>query len=464
MSGVDMEEFTQQVRSGLDCAAARVYPSERFDELFRGRVRRRNRRRRTSIVAAAVMAGAAAAGIVMSVNQSGPARTSVQYATGPQSGNETAGAGWSWRPLPPAPLSPRIQDFSVWTGSQMIVWGGTGPASSVSSQGAAYDPTTNAWTKLPPAPIPGRVGPVGAWTGTEALIFGGVTPSGQSTDGAAYNPASKTWRTLPAAPLGNLTDSGSFTVWTGTQLLAWGFFGDSAASSESGCGSIGHGGGSCAIASFDPATNKWTVGATSPVEAPLFGDAFWTGAEMIVVGWSGGSSSGGGTGSDIAVAYNPKSDTWRELPATPLPGTRTNELAAWDGHELILGGGNSGTGEPVDNDAAACNPATNTWRRLPDAPEGFTGSPRYPEVWTGRYIVSLDDSDTQGRPIILDPGAGTWRLGPPASQPHISEMPAIWTGTEIIRWGGGTPYQTGQADSTRCCDYVTGGQVLTIGN
>jgi hypothetical protein len=449
VSEVDLEEFAQSLRSGLGHAAAGMYPSPGFDDMFGRRVRRR--RRRTSIAAAAAMAVAATAGILFSVEHHGSAGTTLRYSTQPT--GEAAGVPWSWTPLPPAPIDPRIQDFTVWTGSQLVIWGGAGTSAAVSAQGASYEPATSTWRSLPAAPISGRVGPVGVWTGTEVVIYGGTAASGQPNDGAAYDPASRTWRKLPAAPLGNLSDSGSYTVWTGSRMLAWGFFGTSTGTA--------HANGSRAVASFDPATEEWTVGPAAPVEAPLFGDAFWTGREMIVVGSEPGSGSG--PPPDIAVAYNPITDTWSQLPVPPLPGARTDELAAWDGTELILGGGfSSGATRALDRDAAAYNPSTNTWRRLPDAPQGFSGSARYPDVWTGRYVVAVDDGDPQGRPLVLDPAKGTWRLGSPASQPTITEAPAIWTGTSIIRWSGGTPQQTNQPDASGCCEFVTGGEAFTV--
>lgn len=456
MSGVDLEQFAQDVRSGLDDATARIYPSARFDELVRRQIRRR-KQRRTSIAAAAAMAGVAAAGTLFSVVGHGPAGTTLRYTTQPT--GQAAGRpwSWSWTPLPPAPIKPRIQDLSVWTGAQLIIWGGAGTSSAVSAEGGSYEPATNSWREIPAAPISGRVSPVGVWTGSQVLIYGGTTASGQpSTDGAAYDPANNTWQKLPAAPLGNLTNSGSYTVWTGSRMLAWGFFGTSPGTA--------HDHGSRAVGSFDPADDIWTTGAAAPVEAPLFGDAFWTGQEMLVVG-SEPDAGTSGPPPDIAVAYNPNTDTWTQLPPPPLSGARTGEMAAWDGTELILGGGySSGATRPLDSDAAAYNPATNTWRRLPNAPEGFSGSMRYPDVWTGRYVVAVDDSDPQGRPLVLNPATGTWRLGSPASQPTISETPAIWTGTNILRWSGGTPYQTNQPDAAGCCNFVTGGESLTVGN
>jgi Kelch motif len=50
---------------------------------------------------------------------------------------------------------------AVWTGSQVLVWGGvTGGSlsSTVPPHGEAYDPATNQWTAMPEAPLSGRVG------------------------------------------------------------------------------------------------------------------------------------------------------------------------------------------------------------------------------------------------------------------------------------------------------------------
>ena len=118
------------------------------------------------------------------------------------------------------------------------------------------------------------------WTGKDMLIFGGSGTSGTPSDGAAYDPATNTWRKLapiPASLGGNLTGSGSYAVWTGKVMVAWGFFGNGGGS---------HGGGSLAAATYNPAANSWTTGKVAPAQAPLFGDAFWTGKQMIVWGSS----------------------------------------------------------------------------------------------------------------------------------------------------------------------------------
>jgi hypothetical protein len=83
-------------------------------------------------------------------------------------------------------------DFAaVWTGSQVLVWGGvtgSSPASPVPPHGEAYDPATNQWTALPEAPLTGRAFPTAVWTGSQMIVWGGDTTSQNYTDGAAYTP------------------------------------------------------------------------------------------------------------------------------------------------------------------------------------------------------------------------------------------------------------------------------------
>lgn len=100
-----------------------------------------------------------------------------------------------WRVLPAMQYA-RSGFAAVWTGHQALVWGGlTGPAPARVPllHGEAYDPATNRWTALPQSPLPGRASPAAVWTGTEMIICGGSVPGEPEvtifTDGAAYTPA-----------------------------------------------------------------------------------------------------------------------------------------------------------------------------------------------------------------------------------------------------------------------------------
>ncbi len=242
----------------------------------------------------------------------------------------------------------------------MIVWGGYSNMTQY-GDGAAYNPQTRTWTKIAASPLVGEDSAMSVWTGKDMLIFGGSGTSGSSSEGAAYDPATNTWRELAPIPRslgGNLTGSGSYAVWTGKVMVAWGFFGN---------GGGAHGGGSLAAATYNPATNSWTTGTVAPAQAPLFGDAIWTGKEMIIWGSSVDSHS-----RLEGLAYDPATGKWSTLPASPLGSAeREAMLAVWTGRYLVVGGGDGGAG--LQKDAAAYDPVTDSWMRLPDAPVGLAG-------------------------------------------------------------------------------------------
>ena len=51
--------------------------------------------------------------------------------------------------------SPRAFSSGVWTGNQLIIWGGS-DETSVLSDGSSYDPYVDSWSPISPAPIGSR--------------------------------------------------------------------------------------------------------------------------------------------------------------------------------------------------------------------------------------------------------------------------------------------------------------------
>src|SRR5215210_2922659 len=100
----------------------------------------------------------------------------------------------SWRLLPPPPPKLRhwkANDSAIWTGEQLIVWGGTASENhgDFIADGAAYDPEQGRWELLPQAPIAGRDRHVAISTGEAMLIWGGCCRRGRyHSDGARYRP------------------------------------------------------------------------------------------------------------------------------------------------------------------------------------------------------------------------------------------------------------------------------------
>ncbi|MDH4452720.1 MAG: hypothetical protein QE570_06040 [Verrucomicrobiota bacterium] len=263
----------------------------------------------------------------------------------------------------------------VWTGSEMIVWGGYNDSNGVMNTGGRYNPTTNTWTALSSSDAPAaRYFPTAVWTGSEMIVWGGNN-NGSSTyfrDGGRYNPTTNTWTALSSsdAPAARYLHT---AVWTGSEMIVWGgnnngiFFAD---------------GGR-----YNPTTNNWVTMTTSsaPV-ARASHSAVWTGGEMIV--WGGeGSSSGFNSGG----RYSPATDAWTATATSAAPAARHHHTAVWTGSEMIVWGGTP-DGIISFNTGGRYNPLNNSW------------------------LTTIN--------------AGT----PPERALHT----AVWTGSEMIVWGGST--------------------------
>jgi N-acetylneuraminic acid mutarotase len=96
------------------------------------------------------------------------------------------------------------------------VWGGDDGSGPVAS-GARYNPVTDTWSPMQDAPIV-RGGHTAIWTGTEMIVWGGEL---FDPPGAAYNPAHDTWRSIAtdSAPSGRADHT---AVWTGSEMIVWG--------------------------------------------------------------------------------------------------------------------------------------------------------------------------------------------------------------------------------------------------
>ena len=121
---------------------------------------------------------------------------------------------------------PATSHIAVWTGSEMVVWGGYGAAGYLNT-GRRYNPVNNLWSgvAIPGAPA-GRSSPTAVWNGSEMIVWGGYGGSGYQNTGGRYNPASNLWTIVSTsgAPSERHSQSG---VWTGTEMLVWGGVGPS---------------------------------------------------------------------------------------------------------------------------------------------------------------------------------------------------------------------------------------------
>lgn len=112
--------------------------------------------------------------------------------------------------MAPSPLQGRSTAASVWTGAEMLVWGGEGGGGFL-DDGAGYDPRGDSWRTLPPGPLSARNAPAAVWTGTEMIQWGGHSRGVDHADGAVFDPVEGTWRSTADAPIRSA--GGPTAVW-----------------------------------------------------------------------------------------------------------------------------------------------------------------------------------------------------------------------------------------------------------
>jgi N-acetylneuraminic acid mutarotase len=174
--------------------------------------------------------------------------------------------------------SARFSHSAVWSGTEMIIWGGCDSASPGCSAsvntGGRYNPSTNAWLATSTAAgVPeARINHTAVWTGSKMVVWGGSAAlSGYTNAGALYDPSVDSW--LPTDTLASPAGRQYHTaVWTGAEMIIWG--GNNGIPLNDG-------------GRYDPATNSWTpTSIIFPApNSRFFHTAVWSGKEMIV--WGG---------------------------------------------------------------------------------------------------------------------------------------------------------------------------------
>ena len=111
---------------------------------------------------------------------------------------------------------------AVWTGHEMIVWGGDDGLNFLNT-GGRYDPVQDVWrpTSLTGAPSP-RFGHSFVWTGDRLIVWAGaISFAGDTNTGALYDPVTDTWS--PTTTIGAPSPRNhQASIWTGSQMLVWG--------------------------------------------------------------------------------------------------------------------------------------------------------------------------------------------------------------------------------------------------
>jgi hypothetical protein len=414
-------------------------------ELVR-QARTQHRRRRGIAVGFAVVATAAAVVVPTILVGAGntrapaghhsaapaPGTSAITYpTTGP--GSVSALKHGHWSVLPTAPIPARVGQAAVWTGQQMLIWGGAAgsQADQLRSDGAAYDPATHRWATLPRGPLSARTNAATVWTGQDMFIWGGDdTLSGGAShaadDGALYNPSTGTWQQLPPSPLSARVSATA--LWTGSEVVV---IGGSPAVEPHGVESF------TSTAAYNPATNSWHRLPSTPTVAGdvmklvsiMTGDSIETWAE-----WTRALAHSTGVGIDV-FHYDLADGRWTRVHARgDVPGGVSDPL--WTGSEIIMPHARfCPTTCPIDLSTTAwrLDARTNTWTTISLGQAG-TGL----SFWTGQAVLSV--SPQTGSTGVWAPNTDhpTRLLDAPATT-FAPDVSGFWTGNQLLIWGRRSP-------------------------
>jgi N-acetylneuraminic acid mutarotase len=263
----------------------------------------------------------------------------------------------------------RSGQASVWSGSQMIVWGGVNinSGSAYLNTGGRFQPSPQQWSAVSTNNAPaGRSGHLAVWTGSMMFIWGGQNVNGLLNDGALYDPVADQWTTLnlPNPPEARINAT---AVWAGDRVIIWGGVG---------AGGPLNDGGELLFSSGAP--SQWVATTLNGAPPARSGhSAVWTGQQMIIWGGNAGAALGDG------ALFSPSSNTWTVVSTNNSPAARYNHAALWTGAQMLILGGSTGSGELASG--SAFNPVTGLWQTLSSS--GMLARTQLGAVWSGTQAV-----------------------------------------------------------------------------
>jgi len=141
----------------------------------------------------------------------------------------------AWVSTSPGPTA-RMGHTAVWSGRQMIVWGGSssGLTSDALSTGGKMWGLSGEWTNALLRESPSlRMYHSAVWTGSRMIVFGGLGFDGSPLAiGGLYEPDAYTWLTMDS--FGAPTLLNQVVVWTGSEILIWGGMEDGGVTTDTG--------------------------------------------------------------------------------------------------------------------------------------------------------------------------------------------------------------------------------------
>ena len=317
------------------------------------------------------------------------------------------------------------------SGGRVFVWGGATQTTELDT-GAIYDPATDAWTAVPAgANTPSaRVGATAVWTGSQVVVWGGgdLAETTDYANGGRFDPAAGTWQTI-ATGGGPGPRRSAFGVWTGSSVLVY--------------GGAKRGGGAPSNGAFlyDPTADAWTSaagGAPAGVSAPAIA---WSGTDLYVLGGLAGAldqntvkklTASSGVWSTLPTGPSARHGAFAEIDGTYLVAWSgaTGATLLPNGGRLALAQGTWDTTTPTANGALGA-------RQVVPGESGWSArvAPNVVLFVGGEGALAGASFDKDG--ALYDSSTDEWTAVPswPSGADHARGI-GVWTGTELVIWGG----------------------------
>jgi len=389
------------------------------------------------------------------------------------------------------PIS-RAGHTQVWTGAEMIVWGGWDGQNTLYT-GAVYSPTLSTWTAITTDGAPAsRTAHTAIWTGSKMIIWGGYTVA--SSDTQTIDNCETAWLSDATDVTTDISTDEKEGTYSVSIDIATAFTNGLIAHDElpapinisartsvsfwirasdnipSGVLSLVLDDTKACTSTLEDMSINTTLnaGAWTLVTLSLSNPALLT--EIVAVGLKAntdpgtviilidniGASGGGTTYYNDGSVYDPAAKSWTGLPPTNAPEVRAYHSAVWTGSKMIIWGGKSSSSY---KNGGVYNPNTGVWEigwqldnlRNGTHPYNPSSRSKHMAIWTGG-----DGSESWHKKMIIWGGEGGGTTG------AIYDLVDIWsqmttTNAPSVRWGFSDVWTGAGSESWRNKIIVWGG-------
>jgi hypothetical protein len=283
------------------------------------------------------------------------------------------------------------------------------------SDGAAYDPQSDAWRPIRSAPVP-LATVSGAVIGDALYLLAATSPEDEGAVFLRYRIDADAWDEL-APPDG--ASAAILLVAAGSRVMAY------QGSQEF---------GAMPVQAFDPATGTWKPLPADPLTPTYDRSLVWTGQDLVLIGiridperpadrpWTYSAAVLGADASE-----------WRRLEDSEIFGWDPSWY--WSGGRIVNPSTVTGDGGQINNwgrvypAGGILSPGSWSWSALPDPPRG-RGEYQGLTIGGPEHVIAPDG-------WVLHVPTGRWtELTEPPARPNLGGVAATWAGDRLFVWGG----------------------------